>query len=53
MIFVNPGNFLALLKSYAETDSTLSKHLYHPQAKNATCIYPQSQMALLMSLDMI
>ena len=39
----NPGNFLALLKSYAETDSTLSKHLYHPEAKNASYISPQSQ----------
>ena len=39
----NLGNFLASLKSYAETDSTLSKHLYYPQAKNVTYISPQSQ----------
>ncbi len=29
----NPSNFLALLKSFAETDPILSNHLYHPQAK--------------------
>ena len=34
---------MALLKSYAETDSTLSKHLYYPQAKNATYISAQIQ----------
>ncbi len=40
----NPGNFLALLKSFAETDPILSNHLYHPQSKNATYIFsPQSQ----------
>ena len=39
----NPGNFLVLLKSYAETDPTLSKHLYHPTDKNATYISAQSQ----------
>ncbi len=39
----NPGNFLALLKSFAETDPILSNHLYHPQSKNATYISPQSQ----------
>ncbi len=39
----NPGNFLALLKFFAETDPVLSNHLYHPQAKNATYISPQSQ----------
>ena len=43
----NPGNFLALLKSYAETDFTLSKHLYHPQAKNTTYISPQSQYDII------
>ena len=39
----NPGNFLALLKSYAETDPILSKHIYHPRAKNAAYISPRSQ----------
>ena len=47
----NPGNFLALLKSYAETDSTLSKHLYHPQAKNATYISPQSQNDIINVIE--
>ncbi len=37
----NPGNFLALLKSFAETDPLY--HLYHPLSKNATYISPQSQ----------
>ena len=46
----NPGKFLALLKSYAETDSTLSKHLYHPQAKNATYISPQSQNDIINAI---
>ena len=27
----NPGNFLALLKSYAETDPILFQHLHHPR----------------------
>ena len=31
----NPGNFLALLKSYAETNSILFDHLYHTKAKIA------------------
>lgn len=34
---------MALLKSYAETDPILSKHLHHPRAKNATYISPRSQ----------
>ena len=47
----NPGNFLALLKSYAETDSTLSKHLYYPQAKNATYISPQSKNDIINVIE--
>ncbi len=43
----NPGNFLALLKSFAETDPILSNHLYHPQSKNATYISPQSQNGII------
>ena len=39
----NPGNFLALLKYFAETDAILSNHLNNPQAKNATYISPRSQ----------
>ena len=39
----NPGNFLALLKDYAETDPILHKHLYTPKARNATYISPRSQ----------
>ena len=32
---VNPGNFLALLKSFAETDSILHSHLYTPTSPGA------------------
>ncbi len=32
----NPGNFLALLKNYAETDEILYRHLNNLRAKNAT-----------------
>ena len=39
----NPGNFLALLKHYAEQDEILNAHLQHPKAKNATYISPRSQ----------
>lgn len=39
----NPGNFLALLKSFAETDPILFQHLYHPKSKNVTYLSPQSQ----------
>ena len=40
---LNPGNFLALLKSYAEDDSVLHDYLNKPKAKNATLLYPRSQ----------
>ena len=39
----NPGNFLALLKDYAERDDLLNEHLQHPKAKNATYLSPRSQ----------
>ena len=39
----NPGNFLALLKSYAEVDDVLYAHLYKPRARNATYLSPTSQ----------
>ena len=39
----NPGNFLALLKSYAETDKTLYNHIYSPKSRNATYLSPTSQ----------
>ena len=39
----NPGNFLALLKNYAETDDILHRHLNNPRSKNATYISPRSQ----------
>ena len=39
----NPGNFLALLKDYAETDEILYKHLTNPIARNASYISPRSQ----------
>ena len=39
----NPGNLLALLKSYAETDKTLYNHIYSPKSRNATYLSPTSQ----------
>ena len=39
----NPGNFLALLKVFAENDSVLQAHLYQPRAKNVTHLSPKSQ----------
>ncbi len=51
----NPGNFLALLKNYAETDEILYRHLNNPRAKNATYISPKSQNAFInvIGYDMI
>ena len=46
----NPGNLLALLKSYAETDKTLYNHIYSPKSRNATL---HLKMILLASLVMI
>lgn len=43
----NPGNFLSLLKDYAESDPILHKHLYTPKAKNATYISPRSQNEII------
>jgi len=43
----NPGNFLALLKNYAETDEILFRHLNSPRAKNATYLSPKSQNAFI------
>uniref|UniRef100_A0A1X7UA98 TTF-type domain-containing protein n=2 Tax=Amphimedon queenslandica TaxID=400682 RepID=A0A1X7UA98_AMPQE len=39
----NPGNFLALLRVFAETDEILYKHLTTPKARNATYLSPMSQ----------
>ena len=51
----NPGNFLALLKSYAEADDVLHAHLYKPRARNATYLSPtsQNQIINLIGLDII
>ena len=51
----NPGNFLALLKSYADTDSVLFNHLYHTRAKNATYLSPitQNQIINIIGYDII
>ena len=32
----NPGNFLALMKLFAESDPVLHDHVYKPRAKNVT-----------------
>ena len=39
----NPGNFLALMKLFAETDPVLHDHVYKPRAKNVTYLSPKSQ----------
>ena len=39
----NPGNFLALLNTFAETDSVLHAHLHKPRAKNAMYLSPTTQ----------
>lgn len=51
----NPGNFLALLKSYSETDEKLHRHLHSPRARNATYLSPRSQNELIsvIGYDMI
>lgn len=43
----NPGNFLALLKSYAETDPILLSHIYLPRARNVTYLSPRSQNEII------
>lgn len=43
----NPGNFLAILKVFAENDEVLRQHLSNPRAKNATYISPPSQNEIL------
>ena len=40
----NPGDFLALLKVFAENDE---KHLTTPKAKNATYLSPMSQNEII------
>ena len=51
----NPGNFLALLRYFAENDSALQAHLQKPQAKNATYLSPSSQNDIIdvIGLDYI
>ena len=43
----HPGNFLALLKVFAENDEILKKHLTTPKAKNATYLSPRSQNEII------
>ena len=42
-----PGNFLALLKTFAETDKVLFSHHRSPRAKNATYISPRSRNEII------
>ena len=42
-----PGNFLALLKCFSESDSILFDHLNKPRAENATNISPRSQNEII------
>ena len=43
----NPGNILALLKCFSESDSILFDHLNKPRSKNATYISPRSQNEII------
>ena len=43
----NPGNFLALLKDFAENDKVVLDHLYTPRAKNATYLSPTTQNEII------
>ena len=43
----NPGNFLALLKTFAESDEVLYDHLYNTRAKNATHLSPRTQNEII------
>ena len=43
----NPGNFLALLKVFAENDPLLHRHLHQPRAKNVTYLSPKTQNVII------
>ena len=43
----NPGNFLALLKEFAEKDLILKQHLDNLRMRNATYISPQTQNGII------
>ena len=49
----NLGNFLALLKSYAETKSILFNHLYHTKAKFARHLSHTTQNEIINIIGMI
>lgn len=51
----NPGNFLALLKDRATTDTVLKQHLEQPLARNGTYLSPRSQNDIIniMGFDII
>lgn len=52
---INPGNFLALMKVFAQTDEILQSHLEKPRAKNATYLSSSSQNEIInvIGLDYI
>ena len=47
----NPGNFLALLKVFAENNSVLHAHLHWPRARNATYLSPKLQNDIIEVID--
>ena len=51
----NPGNFIALLRSFAQHDDTLMKHLTEPAQKNATYTssVTQNQIIEIIGKDII
>ena len=51
----NPGNFLALLKVFAENGPVLHIHLHQPRAKIVTYLSPKTQNDIIdiISFDVI
>ena len=43
----NPGNFLAMLKVFGESDNLLVQHLENPRAKNTTYLSPTIQNEII------
>ena len=46
----NPGNFLALLKPFAEHDSVLHANVHQPKARNASYLSPSSQKDIISDI---
>ena len=49
----NPGNFLALMKVFSQTDEILRSHLEKPRAKNATYLSSSSQNEIINVIGLV